>query len=512
MDAHRFDSLARALGAPSTRRRALGALAAGGLFGGLGRAAPAIAARDGVCTLDFVATVRQGPGAGQTQNANQTAPGDVRGTLSFSLTETGALKGGALRRSDGASLPVVGQAVGVSLQMRITFPDGTAMVAVGVGEQPIADCRGALSGLATGPTAGDLGDWRASAQGTTAAPAVTRQGDTQPKDAQPKEKPPKEKPPKDKKPDAQPTAIPTPTPTPEAAVCAAGLTRCGAACVDLATDLANCGACDAVCESGLVAVACRGGECVRADCPPDQAYCGAVDGCRDLARDPAHCGACGAPCAANQECAAGVCRDVTVACLDGQTRCGDECVDVFSNDFNCGECGNVCSDLGASMFCEGGFCREPGCPAGTTDCGGYCADLATSADNCGGCGIPCAAGEWCNAGVCVSGAAQCEPGMTNCHGVCVDLTANAEHCGVCDFACGAGEWCDGGMCAAAEFACGGPGDVCATNDECCSGVCDGGVCAAPQFACGGPGDACASDDECCSGACFMDAAGGGSCF
>src|SRR4051794_590036 len=57
--------------------------------------------------------------------------------------------------------------------------------------------------------------------------------------------------------------------------CAAGLASCPAAgCVDLLTDLDHCGACDSPCTSQLVAVDCRNGECVRADCPPELEYCG----------------------------------------------------------------------------------------------------------------------------------------------------------------------------------------------------------------------------------------------
>ena len=90
--------------------------------------------------------------------------------------------------------------------------------------------------------------------------------------------------------------------------CDPGLTFCKnvGACVDLATDLNNCGACGAICQSDLVPVRCRNGVCERANCPPELAYCGAVDGCRDLLTDPLHCGACQNPCASGV-CSGGVC-------------------------------------------------------------------------------------------------------------------------------------------------------------------------------------------------------------
>src|SRR5206468_583302 len=104
--------------------------------------------------------------------------------------------------------------------------------------------------------------------------------------------------------------------------CAAGLTFCpGAGCVYLQTDLDHCGACDSLCTSQLVAVACRGGECVRADCPPELEYCGPVDLCRDFQSDPAHCGDCGNACASGV-CERGVCAAAAGGtCAEGQANC-----------------------------------------------------------------------------------------------------------------------------------------------------------------------------------------------
>ena len=92
--------------------------------------------------------------------------------------------------------------------------------------------------------------------------------------------------------------------------CAAGLTLCpDAGCVDLQSDLDHCGACGILCASQLVAVDCRNGECVRADCPSELEYCGPVDLCRDLQSDPANCGGCSNACASGV-CERGVCAPV----------------------------------------------------------------------------------------------------------------------------------------------------------------------------------------------------------
>jgi len=166
MDADRFDSLAKRLGAPATRRATLGLAAAGGLLSalGLGRAAPGMrAAQRGSCVVAFVANVRQGTSVDRILTQNEVRPGELRGELSFALSATGNLENGALQLSDGTSLPVVGQATGHALQVRIELGQRVALVAVGVGEREIAECRGAIDGVASGPEVGDLGDWHAGA-------------------------------------------------------------------------------------------------------------------------------------------------------------------------------------------------------------------------------------------------------------------------------------------------------------------------------------------------------------
>jgi hypothetical protein len=141
--------------------------------------------------------------------------------------------------------------------------------------------------------------------------------------------------------------------------CAAGLTYCeeASACVDLGSDMNNCGACGAVCESGLVPVECRGGECVRANCPVGIEYCGAVDGCRDLSSDPAHCGACANACASGV-CTGGVCESSGGACPEGEVECDGVCVTTCCNNDHCGACGNACT---GGLTCFEGQCD---CPSG----------------------------------------------------------------------------------------------------------------------------------------------------
>ena len=81
MDGEQFDSLTRQLGAPTSRRTALGAAVASGILGafGVGRPVAAVAAAQGqTCTLAFAANVRLGPSLNRALTANGTTPGASR--------------------------------------------------------------------------------------------------------------------------------------------------------------------------------------------------------------------------------------------------------------------------------------------------------------------------------------------------------------------------------------------------------------------------------------------------
>jgi hypothetical protein len=126
------------------------------------------------------------------------------------------------------------------------------------------------------------------------------------------------------------------------------------------------------------------------------------------------------------------------ACCTASTPdvCATGCVNLSTNNANCGACGVTCS---GGKTCQSGSCA---CPAGQTDCSGTCADLLTSNANCGACGSPCVAGTICQAGSCV-----CPSGQTDCSGTCVDLKTNAAHCGSCGHVCGGGGGsCYAGLC------------------------------------------------------------------
>jgi hypothetical protein len=167
MDSKQFDALSRILAHGVSRRRAVARLSAAGLVAGLGAvtsqreagALPAI--QSDTCRLSVVATVRVGPSTGTLFQGN--VPGQLRGDLSFSLGQGGAIDSGRLRLEGGADLPAVGQATGRALDLRVQAGIGQTLVFDGTAEQPLDRCTGAVDGLFTGPQAGDIGDWHATA-------------------------------------------------------------------------------------------------------------------------------------------------------------------------------------------------------------------------------------------------------------------------------------------------------------------------------------------------------------
>jgi hypothetical protein len=196
----------------------------------------------------------------------------------------------------------------------------------------------------------------------------------------------------------------------DASTCEAGLTYCpdAGACVDLQSDMGNCGACGEVCESELVPVECRSGVCERANCPVGIEYCGAVDGCRDLSSDPGHCGACQNPCASGV-CSGGVCATDGGACPPDQIDCGGICVHTCCNNEHCGACGNVCP---AGETCFEGICGCPSglcCAEGEVICNGMCVATCCDNNNCGACGNVCKGGLTCFEGVCDCPSGNCPP-------------------------------------------------------------------------------------------------------
>ena len=163
-------------------------------------------------------------------------------------------------------------------------------------------------------------------------------------------------------------------------------TVCDEKCVDLKTDVANCGMCGQRCAAGRV---CTDGAC-KDTCPGTQVVCGGK--CVDTQSDNAHCGGCGTACAAGSVCASGVCA---ASCAMPLEVCNDACVDLRGNTSHCGMCGRVCAPMNASAAtCTAGQCGYKSCNLLFSSCDGRddngC-ETDTSSDvlNCGGCNVVC---------------------------------------------------------------------------------------------------------------------------
>jgi cysteine-rich repeat protein len=192
---------------------------------------------------------------------------------------------------------------------------------------------------------------------------------------------------------------------------------CEGVCIDISSDVFNCGDCDNVCIPNQ---GCFKGQCCTI---PNNDFCD--NQCVNTQTDVNHCGACDKPCAGT--CAGGVC------CLNPNTVCGSMCVDLQSNESHCGACDAACP--GGGTCHEGDCCNPP-----SAVCDGACVDTLTNNSHCGACDTVCMGPDTCQSGVC------CSDPNTVCGNACVDTQTNPAHCGDCGIACGAGQTCVAGAC------------------------------------------------------------------
>lgn len=277
------------------------------------------------------------------------------------------------------------------------------LVAVGTAENDVRDCNGTMSGPASGPRQGDLGDWIASVKGGSGSSGGQGQSQGQSSGGQDN------------------TAGSSGNSGDESS-------QCVLECLgdEIEFDEQNC-AC--ICPPGLItcvaeigSIPAKGGVIFNA-----QPVTVPTGYCVDPSSDVSNCGTCGNFCTGDvganiASCNAGVCN---YTCKDGFAQCGGDpaapcTTDLMSDNNNCGACGYVCP---GNLSCNNGLCTcllaciDPqdldfnncvcNCPGGLAVCGGGCVDLITDSNNCGACGNVCGPiAPFCQAGKCEALASQ----------------------------------------------------------------------------------------------------------
>lgn len=260
------------------------------------------------------------------------------------------------------------------------------------------------------------------------------------------------------------------------APCLAGEVRCGEACVDVSSDPAHCGACDAACPAGPEeAATCVGGAC-GLDCGSGAGDCDGLpeNGCEADLAAPETCGGCARECTANVEAhAAPTCEEPALAkcgfsCLDGWGSCDfrldNGCEQPLDDDLHCGACQRSCLALSfphGTGRCTAGRTCGVACDATFGNCDGRdetgCETDLTSASDCGECGRVCPGAQNATAR-CLEDAScglACQTGWGDCangdaDGCETNLATSAANCGGCGQACAprenAAPACLGGGC------------------------------------------------------------------
>jgi len=120
---------------------------------------------------------------------------------------------------------------------------------------------------------------------------------------------------------------------------------------------------------------------------------------------------------------AGCGDDTESGCPPGQKMCGNECVDLSKDRYNCGACGNTCL---TGEFCFGGDCMpcsdectegEKRCAPGSNNMYQVCGDPDNDTCKEWMTSQPCPTGQVCEEGECVADCVdECSLGQRECYG------------------------------------------------------------------------------------------------
>ena len=230
---------------------------------------------------------------------------------------------------------------------------------------------------------------------------------------------------------------------------------CSSTCVNLTSDVNNCGSCGNKCTVTHGTAGCSNGNCVAVSC--DSNYHTTADGKGCEMNTITDCGASHTVCPkatnGSAKCStSGVC---SLYCNNSSypDLCSSTCVDFKSDTNNCGSCGNKCTVTHGTAGCSNGSCVAvscnsnyhktadgKGCEINTiTDCGAshtVCPNATNGSAKCSTSGV---CSLYCNN--------SSYPDL--CSSTCVDLANDVNNCGSCGNKCtGSTTVCDGGVCMA----------------------------------------------------------------
>ncbi len=180
--------------------------------------------------------------------------------------------------------------------------------------------------------------------------------------------------------------------------CREGLSECNLKCVDLVHDGKNCGQCGNVCPGELI---CFGSECQdEGNLPGSHKDGGDASSTGDGAPGDVSSGDGGTGDGPRGDGQGGDGQGGDGPGGDGQRGDGNVCLPPFDNADHCGDCETQCS--GATPVCglQATYKCLAACEAPLEACGALCVDKFSDENNCGMCGNICPSGI-CQAGHCV---------------------------------------------------------------------------------------------------------------
>jgi hypothetical protein len=241
------------------------------------------------------------------------------------------------------------------------------------------------------------------------------------------------------------------------AACEPGQACCNGRCIDIQSDIENCGGCGIRCDAeamGVLTALCQDGVCDYDHCNQGYFECDGnrANGCEQV-MDEQNCGDCGLVCGANAVC---VLPGGGCTCAGGFGDCNntqsDGCESRLDKVEHCGSCQIDCNTQLQNITgpdCQQGSCDYQSCVAGFGDCDqdrtDGCEESLWQTNACGNAcqgrvnctqavqhasGIECDSGT-CDYGSCASGFGDCDNTRPN------GCETNMRQTSSCGTACGA---------------------------------------------------------------------------